>query len=65
MPKNYYSRREDLICGKLDKLHDLVITADIPEDTAIELVDLVNDIRFDAERMEQKLILRKQEAGEK
>ncbi len=61
MSKNIFTKRDDLICGKLDALADLIISG-IDGNTAIDAIDLVNDIRHDAQRMERKLISRKQEA---
>ena len=57
MPKNINTPREELICGKLD----LLLTA-IVEGRQFDAIDLINDIRTDAQRMEQKLIMRMQEA---
>lgn len=59
MPKNIYSKREDLICGKLDLLIESVKSGDI-----VKSLDLIEFIRYDATRMEAKLIIRKQEANE-
>ena len=56
MSKNIFSKREDLICGKIDKAEEIAIKL-----KSIELLDLLKEIRYDAERMEQKLILRKQQ----
>ena len=60
MPKNIRTPREELICGKLD-----LLTAAIMEARKFDAIDLVNDIRADAQRMEAKLIIRKQEANER
>ena len=57
MAKNINTPREELICGKLD----LLITA-IVEGRQFDAIDLINDIRTDAQRMEQKLIMRMKEA---
>ena len=57
MPKNIHTPREDLICGKLDLLTEAII-----DGRKVDAIDLVNDIRNDAQRMEAKLIIRKQEA---
>lgn len=57
MPKTIYSPRYELICGKIDAAEQIAI-----ELKSIELVDLLSAIRFDAERMEQKLIQRKEQA---
>lgn len=54
MPKTVFSKREDLICGKLDLANEEAIKLQ-----SFVLIDLINEIRHDAERMEQKLIYRK------
>lgn len=59
MPKNIHTPREELICGKLD-----LLTKAIQNNDLITALDLIPDIRYDAERMESKLILRKQEVRE-
>lgn len=59
MKKDQFTPRDELICGKLDLLTDKVIEGD-----KIGCIDLINSIRNDAERMEQKLIMRKREAYE-
>jgi len=56
MPKNINTPREELICGKLDYLTKAVIAGD-----KFTAIDLINSIRIDAEKMEQKLIMRKHE----
>lgn len=56
MPKTINTPREELICGKLDLLVEL-----IREDNKVDAIYLIEDIRHDAQRMESKLILRKQE----
>lgn len=59
MSKNQFTPREELICGKLDLLFDLIVNGD-----RIKAIDILSDIRHDAERMEQKLISRKQEVND-
>lgn len=54
MPKTVFTKREDLICGKLDIAVQEAISL-----KSFVLIDLLNEIRSDAERMEQKLISRK------
>jgi hypothetical protein len=58
--KTIYTPREELVCGKLDTLEDLL--RDIGEQ-AIPCLYLTADIRRDAQRMEQKLISRKEEVA--
>lgn len=57
MPKTIHSKREDLICGKIDLAQEIAVKLN-----HIELLELLDSIRYDAVRMEQKLIIRKQEA---
>lgn len=57
MSKDINTPREELICGKLDYLTKAVIAGE-----KFTAIDLINSIRADAQRMEQKLIMRKQEA---
>ena len=57
MPKTMYTPRSELVCGKLDALHDAIVTRE--EEYACELVEI---IRRDCQRMEAKLIERKKEA---
>lgn len=59
MPKNIFTPRDELVCGKLDSAETIAVSLE-----NIELIDLLHDIRFDCERMEQKLISRKEEAEE-
>ena len=57
MPKNEFTPRDQLVCGKLDALHDAIVSGDT--ETACGLVDIV---RRDCQRMELKLSSRKDEA---
>lgn len=57
MPKNHNTPRDELVCGKLD---NLAIRMQVEGDH--RALELIQDIRHDCERMEQKLISRKQEA---
>ena len=59
MPKNIFTPRNELVCGKLDSAETIAVSLE-----NIELIDLLKDIRFDCERMEQKLISRKEQAEE-
>lgn len=59
MPKNIWTPREELICGKLDALADAIRAGDL-----LLALDYVEECRQDATRMEQKLIERKQEVEE-
>lgn len=56
MPKNINTPREELICGKLDVLFNLIL-----DGNKVDAIEYLQDIRHDAQRMEQKLIIRKQE----
>ena len=51
MPKDIYSSRDDLVCGKIDEAERLAIRLE-----SIELLDLLKEIRYDCERMEAGLI---------
>jgi hypothetical protein len=67
MPKNIHTPRDELICGKLDKIIEKLteiqaISLKKNTETIVEIIDIVNDVRSDAERMEAKPIFRKQEA---
>jgi len=57
MPKTMYTPRSELVCGKLDALHDAIVSGETKN--ACELVEI---IRRDCQRMEAKLIERKKEA---
>ena len=59
MSKNIHTPREDLICGKLDRVFRIA-----QETENVELAELVGEICYDAERMEQKLISRKAKVAE-
>lgn len=57
MPKNIFTPRDELVCGKIDKSEQIAKSLG-----SLDLIDLLHDIRFDCERMEQKLISRKEQA---
>lgn len=59
MPKNIFTPRDELVCGKIDRAEQIAKSLG-----SLDLIDLLHDIRFDCERMEQKLISRKEEAKE-
>jgi hypothetical protein len=59
MSKNLFTKREELVCGKLDELAEILITFD-----SVRGIELVNSIREDCERMENKLLNRKNRAEE-
>ena len=56
MPKTIHTPRDELVCGKLDILEDY-----LRELEQLDLLYLTADIRRDCERMEAKLISRKDE----
>lgn len=56
MSKTIWTPREQLVCGKLDLAEEIACKLE-----SIELLDLLKSIRYDCERMEQKLISRKEE----
>lgn len=51
MPKTPFTPRDELICGKIEKLRQMLVDA----------VYLLDDIQRDADRMEQGLIRRKEQ----
>jgi hypothetical protein len=57
MSKNVFTKREELVCGKLDELAEILITFD-----SVRGIELVNSIREDYKRMENKLLNRKHQA---
>ncbi len=57
MPKTIHTPRDELVCGKLDALEDKLRDLGL-----VELLYLAADIRRDCERMEAKLISRKEES---
>ncbi len=57
MPKNIHTPREDLICGKIDKAREIAVWY---QDAG--LCDILDAIRHDAQRMEAKLVSRRDEA---
>ena len=54
--KDINTPRDELICGKID----LCIQA-IQNNEPVTAIELLGDIRYDAQRMEQKLIERKKQ----
>jgi hypothetical protein len=59
MSKDVFTKREELVCGKLDELSEILITFD-----SVRGIELANSIRKDCERMENKLLNRKHQAEE-
>ncbi len=59
-----FSKREDFICGKVDDLVIDIKILDITDEVKEYLITKIYDIQHDAQRMENKLIFRKQEAEE-
>ena len=64
MPKTVFSKREDFICGKVDDLVIDIKILNITDELKEYLITKIYDIQHDAQRMENKLIFRKQEAEE-
>ena len=62
MPKTVFSKREDFICGKVDDLVIDIKILDITDELKEYLITKIYNIQYDAQRMENKLIFRKQEA---
>lgn len=61
MPKDIYSKREDLICGKIESLIEQIKLKVICINDKISFIEQLHEIQHDAQRMEQKLIVRKQQ----
>ena len=59
MPKTASTPRNELVCGKLDKLED-----ELRRLGHVELLELASAIRHDCERMEAQLIRRKDEVAD-
>jgi len=64
MPKTVFSKREDFICGKIDNLVIDIKILNITEELKDYLISKIYDIQNDAQKMEDKLILRKMEVEE-
>jgi len=64
MPKNVFSKREDLICGKIEFLVEEIKSKITDVTVKISFIEQLHEIQHDAQRMENKLIFRKQEAEE-
>lgn len=63
--KTPHTPREDLVCGKLDMVESMVkflSGGEIHDVDLVAILDVLSDIRHDCQRMEAKLIQRKQEA---
>ncbi len=58
MPKTVWTPRDEMVCGKIDRAYEIAIKLE-----STELLDLLADIRHDCDRMEQKLISRKEEVA--
>lgn len=64
MSKNVFSKREDLICGKIENIVSKIKMLKISDIEKVYVIEILNDIQNDAQRMEDKLVFRKQEAEE-
>lgn len=58
MPKTINTPREELVCGKIEELMDVLVQAGL-----ISAIDLLKDIQHDCNRMEQGLIRRKEQVA--
>jgi hypothetical protein len=56
MPKDIYSRREELICGKIDLVIEMIKKMTGNDTKRVMLLYLLESIQHDANRMESKLI---------
>ena len=61
MPKDESTPRNELICGKIENLISMIMSLDLTDSDKYDLTDILADIQNDAQRMEAKLIIRKQE----
>lgn len=57
MSKDVFTKRNELVCGKLDELAEILIQMD-----SVRGAELVSSVREDFQRMENKLAERKQQA---
>jgi hypothetical protein len=64
MPKTVFSKRQDLICGKIENLVSKIKILKLSDIEKVYMIEILNDIQNDAQRMEDKLVFRKQEAEE-
>jgi hypothetical protein len=64
MPKNVFSKREDFICGKIEFLIEEIKSKITDVTDKISFIEQLHEIQHDAQKMENKLIFRKQEAKE-
>lgn len=64
MPKTVFSKREDFIFCKVEDLVIDIKLLNIPDQDKEYLIYKIYDIQNDAQRMENKLISRKQEVEE-
>lgn len=64
--KNQNTPRDELVCGKIDRAIDAVISLQhhTNKNDLVMIIDLLNAIRHDCQRMELKLVLRKDEVAE-
>jgi len=56
--KDVNTPRNELICGKIDACIEAVQKGKL-----VDAIDYLGDIRYDAQRMEQKLIARKKQCA--
>jgi len=61
MPKNEFTPRNELICGKIEGLAMYVKVLPLSDIEKLTIIEVLQDIQHDAERMEAKLVLRKQQ----
>lgn len=59
MSKDVFTKRSELVCGKLDELAEILIQMD-----SLRGIDLVRSIQNDVQKMENKLAERKQQMEE-
>jgi len=62
MPKTVFTKRDELICGKIENLIEEIKFRVSDVNDKISFIEQLHEIQYDAQRMENKLIFRKQEA---
>ena len=64
MPKTINTPRDELVCGKIEALTEILTDAKVTDAKLIDALYLLRDIQHDCNRMEQGLIRRKEQVQE-
>jgi len=65
MSKNIHTPRSELVCGKIEALDEVIRSLkNVSDEIKVDIVYALRDIQYDCQRMEAKLISRKNEAKE-